>query len=210
VHLGTSGGIAAAAVVAGYALGTLPTALLVARRHGVDPTTAGSGNPGATNVMRTVGRTAGALTLVGDVGKGIAAAGLGWLLGGRALAVLCGVAAVAGHVAPVTRRLRGGKGVATGFGMTVTIFPLAALAGAVWFYVVRGLQGRPSILSQAGIVLLPVVAAVHGVSAGELAALTAGAALVLYRLWAAGPDQPPAAQPLAADPDRPLAGGEGT
>lgn len=180
--------VAGAAVAVGYLLGTLPTALLVARRHGVDPTSTGSGNPGATNVLRTVGRTAGALTLVGDVGKGIAAAGLGWLLGGRALAVLCGVAAVAGHVAPVTRRLRGGKGVATGFGMTVTVFPLAALAGAAWFFVVRGLRGRPSVLSQAGIVLLPAVAAVHGVSAVELVVLTACAALILYKLWAAGPE----------------------
>ena len=175
--------VASIVVVVAYLLGTFPTALLVAGRRGVDPTTAGSGNPGATNVMRTAGKAAGALTLVGDVAKGAAAAGLGWAVGGRALAILCGTAAIVGHIAPVTRRFRGGKGVATGFGVTVTILPVAVVAAAVWFYVVRGVVGRPTVLSEAGIVTLPVVAAVMGVTAGELAVLTLCAAVILLRIW---------------------------
>jgi acyl phosphate:glycerol-3-phosphate acyltransferase len=178
--------------VVGYLLGTLPTAALVAGRHGVDPMVAGSGNPGATNVMRTVGARAGALTLVGDVGKGVVAAGLGWAVGDRTLAVVCGTAAVVGHVAPVTRRLRGGKGVATGFGMALTVVPLAALAAGVWFYAVRGLVGRPSALSEMGIVALPVVAWAQGLVAAEVAVLGGCAGLVLVRLWT-GRERPVAA-----------------
>lgn len=175
--------VGSAAVVAAYVLGTLPTAHLVAGRHGVDPTRVGSGNPGATNVMRTVGKKAGALTLAGDLAKGVVAAGLGWGLSGRELAVFCGVAAVVGHVLPVTRRFQGGRGVATGGGMVLAIFPLASVVGAVWFYVVRAVLGRPSLLSQAGIVALPAVAAAHGVSAAELVTLTACSVLVLAKLW---------------------------
>lgn len=187
VELGTSDAVplvvGAVAVVAAYGLGTLPTAILVARRHGIDPTVAGSGNPGATNVLETAGARAGALTLVGDVAKGVAAAGLGWAIEGRTLAVLCGAAAVLGHVAPVTRRLRGGKGVATGVGMTAATFPLAVLAGVAWFLVARFGLGRRTVWCEMGIVALPPAAALLGATAGEIVALTAVTLLVLYRLW---------------------------
>jgi len=171
-----------AAIVVGYLLGTLPVAIVVAGRWGVDPTTAGSGNPGATNVLRTAGRTAGIVTLAGDVAKGAAAAGIGWAVGGRELALACGMAAVVGHVAPATRRFRGGKGVATGFGMTSATFPLAAVAGVVWFYVIRALMGRPSVASQAAIVTLPAVAAASGASWREITVCAVGAVVVLAKL----------------------------
>jgi glycerol-3-phosphate acyltransferase PlsY len=199
VNVDGSAAAGAVTIVAAYVLGTLPTAHLVAGRHGVDPTRVGSGNPGATNVMRAVGKRAGALTLAGDVVKGLAAAGLGWAVGGRDLAIFCGVAAVVGHILPVTRRFQGGRGVATGFGMTVVIFPIAVLAGVAWFYAVRGAVGRPSLLSQAGIVLLPGVAVASGATAGELVALTACSALVLAKLWVGRrPDGPDPAE-LSAD-----------
>jgi acyl phosphate:glycerol-3-phosphate acyltransferase len=94
--------VAVACVAGSYLLGTFPSAWLATRRRGVDPTAAGSGNPGATNVYRTAGRGAGVLTLVGDVLKGAGAAALGWAVGGHGLGVACGVAAVVGHVAPLT------------------------------------------------------------------------------------------------------------
>jgi glycerol-3-phosphate acyltransferase PlsY len=94
--------VAVACIAGSYLLGTFPSAWLATRRRGVDPTAAGSGNPGATNVYRTAGRGAGVLTLVGDVLKGAGAAALGWSVGGHGLGVACGVAAVLGHVAPLT------------------------------------------------------------------------------------------------------------
>src|SRR5690349_18914145 len=99
--------------VGAYAAGTFPTAQLVGRRLGRDPTREGSGNPGATNVYRTAGRRAGLMVALGDVAKGAVPTAVGYLVDGRPLATVAWAAAVAGHVAPVTRRLRGGKGVAT-------------------------------------------------------------------------------------------------
>src|SRR4051812_14518120 len=107
---------AAVVVVGAYLLGCFPTAGIVGRRAGFDADSAGSGNPGASNSFRLGGVRAGVLVLVGDGAKGTVAAAAGLLVGGRALALAAGAAAVIGHVAPVTRRFRGGKGVATAAG----------------------------------------------------------------------------------------------
>lgn len=169
------------AVVVAYLVGTFPTALLAGRRRGVDPTTAGSGNPGTTNVLRTAGRRAAALTLVGDVGKGAVAAALGWLVGGHGLGVACGVAAVLGHVAPVTRRFQGGKGVATGAGMALVLFPLATLAATAVFAAVFAATRIASAASLAATLVLPLVAALIGAPAGEVLGLVASGGLVVAR-----------------------------
>lgn len=171
----------AAAVVASYLLGTLPVAAVAARRRGVDPTVAGSGNPGATNVLRTAGPAAGVVTLAGDVAKGAVAAALGWAAGGQGLAVACGVAAVAGHVAPVTRRFRGGKGVATGAGMALVAVPGPALVGMGCFLVVAAVGRRVSLASMAGSAAVPLAAAAGGATDAEVAALAGCAALVVVR-----------------------------
>ena len=170
-----------ALVVPAYLLGTFPTALLVGRREGRDPTKEGSGNPGASNALRTMGRRAGALVLLGDLGKGIAATGVGWAVGGRPVGVACGVAAVVGHVFPVTRRFRGGKGVATGAGMALVLLPLPSLVlGVLWGAVVR-LTGVSALGSMAVAVGLPIAAVVVGRPAGEVAAFAVCSALVVLR-----------------------------
>lgn len=173
--------ITAAAVVASYAAGTLPTAQLVGRHWGVDPTATGSRNPGATNVYRTAGRRAGALTLVGDLCKGAVAAGAGWALGGHGLGVACGVAAVVGHVLPVTRRFRGGKGVATGAGMGLVLYPPAMLAAAAAFVLVARVTRVVALGSIAAAVTLPVGAALLGAPGPELGALALCSGLVVIR-----------------------------
>src|SRR5262245_37826379 len=94
-------------VAVGYVLGTLPFAQVVAGRLGHDPTLEGSGNPGASNVFRTAGRGAGVAVFALDALKGMAAVAVGWVFGGRDLALVAGVAAVVGHVFPVTRGFRG-------------------------------------------------------------------------------------------------------
>ena len=173
--------VAVICVVVSYVLGMFPTALLVGRRTGVDPTTAGSGNPGATNVLRTAGRRAALLTLLGDGGKGALAAALGWAVGGHGLGVACGLAAVVGHIAPVTRRFRGGKGVATAAGMVLVLFPLVALVGAVAYGLAVAVTRVGSVGSLTAAVVVPVTAGLTGVPGWELAGLVACEALVVLR-----------------------------
>lgn len=171
----------AVAVVVGYVLGTLPFAHAVGARLGVDPATAGSGNPGASNVYRTAGRKAGAAVLVGDLLKGAAAAGIGLALGGRELALVCGLAAVLGHVFPVTRRLQGGKGVATTCGVVAVLFPFHALvAGVVWLLIaaVWKLASLASIVAIGGLV---IGIAATGAPTHELVVVVLLGAIVLVR-----------------------------
>jgi glycerol-3-phosphate acyltransferase PlsY len=116
----------ALAIVAGYLLGTFPSADLVTRvatRGRVDIRAVGSGNPGAFNAMRAVGKGWGAVVLVLDVAKGVAAGLVGSALGDGAGAYLAASAAITGHVFPVWTGLRGGKGVATAAGACVAVFP---------------------------------------------------------------------------------------
>jgi glycerol-3-phosphate acyltransferase PlsY len=164
-----------------YLLGTFPTALLVGRREGTDPTQEGSGNPGATNALRTMGRRAGALVLAGDLGKGVLATGIGWAVGGRAVGVGCGLAAVAGHIFPVTRRFRGGKGVATGAGMALVLLPIPALVLGVVFAVVVKVTRVGALGSIAVAIGFPIAAAIVGRPGGEVAALAACSTLVVLR-----------------------------
>ena len=168
-------------VVPAYLLGTFPTAILVGRRAGRDPTREGSGNPGASNTFRTMGRRAGAWVLAGDVAKGALAAGAGLATGHRGVGVACGLAAVLGHVAPVTRRFRGGKGVATGAGVAAVLLPLVAVALALlWALAVR-VVGAASAGSVAVAVGLPLGAVACGRPIAEVAAFAACGALVVVR-----------------------------
>lgn len=170
-----------ALLVPSYLLGTFPTALLVGRREGRDPTKEGSGNPGASNTLRTMGRRAGALVLLGDLGKGVAATGIGWAVGGRALGVGCGLAAVVGHVFPISRRFRGGKGVATGAGMAAVLLPLPSVVLALVWGLVLAVTRVAALASIAVALGFPVAAVVVGRPAGEVAALAACSALVVFR-----------------------------
>jgi acyl phosphate:glycerol-3-phosphate acyltransferase len=176
-----SAAFALAALIAAYALGTFPSAQLAGRSQGVDPTASGSRNPGTTNVLRTAGREAAALTLAGDVGKGVVAAGLGWLVGGHVLGVLCGLAAVLGHVFPVNRGFKGGKGVATAAGMVVVLFPVAAAVAAVVFLWILALTRIVSAASLVAALSVPVVGAMIGATAVEVLALLVCAGVVVVR-----------------------------
>ena len=164
-----------------YLLGTFPSAVLVARAGGHDVMAEGSGNPGASNVARLMGWKAGLLVLVADFGKGAIAAGVGLAVGGRVGAFALGVAAVIGHMFPVTRRFKGGKGVATAGGMLVVLYPvIAAILAVVWFLVARVLK-MASVGSLVGAVLFPVLVAVAGYGVWETVAISALAVIVIAR-----------------------------
>jgi glycerol-3-phosphate acyltransferase PlsY len=166
------------AIVAGYLLGTFPTAKLVGRFTGHDPTAEGSGNPGATNVYRTSGRGAGAAVLLIDLAKGAIAAAIGLAVGDHTLGVLTGAAAVLGHVVPLTRPTRGGKGVATAAGMAAVLYPgLSLVLGAV-FVAVVAVGRRASVGSLVLALLLPVGVALGGHDGVEVL-VTAGVSLVV-------------------------------
>lgn len=126
-------------VVAGYALGSVSSAVLTCRALGrTDPRTSGSRNPGATNVLRLAGRDAAALTLAGDVLKGVLAVLLARAVSAEPVAwALAGAGAFYGHLFPVFFDFRGGKGVATALGALVAATPWAGvLAAATWLAVV--------------------------------------------------------------------------
>lgn len=114
-------------IITAYLLGSIPTGLLLAKAFaGVDIRTTGSGNIGATNVYRTLGRKVGVLTLVGDCLKGllpVVAAHLLTLPDGYV--ALIGLAAFLGHIFPIFLRFKGGKGVATALGVFLGVSPLA-------------------------------------------------------------------------------------
>ena len=122
------------AILAGYFIGSVDVAVIIARRHGVDIYGAGSGNPGASNISRTLGRRHGALVMIADVLKGVVAAAIGELVGGSELVgFAAGAMAVVGHCFPLWHRFRGGKGVATGGGMLLWTIPGLGLAlGIIW------------------------------------------------------------------------------
>ena len=141
-------------VVVAYLLGSLPFGLWLARTEGVDLRTTGSGNIGATNVLRTTGRLLAAVVLALDSSKGVLAVWLASLLNGEIeVMVVCAVAVVAGHIWPVWANFRGGKGVATAAGAWALIAPVAV----VWSVVV----------------FASIVAATRYVSAGSVAAAIA-------------------------------------
>ncbi len=120
-------------VIGAFLLGTFPSALLIGKLVGHNPTSEGSRNPGATNMFRIAGLKAGGATLIFDVAKALVATLLGRWVGGTTLAAWCGAAAVVGHVFPVLRLSRGGKGVACFGGLTIGAWPiLAPIALASW------------------------------------------------------------------------------
>lgn len=148
--------VEALAIIAGYLLGSIDFAILAARRAGVDIYAEGSGNPGASNVSRVIGRRAGALVLVADLLKGLVAAGVGELVGGSELmAFAAGGAAVVGHCFPVWHRFQGGKGVATTMGVLLWTIPLLGLALIGLFVAIVGIT-RVSSYGSLALVTLAV------------------------------------------------------
>ena len=170
-------------VAAGYLLGSVAAAVLVSRALGAsDPRSGGSGNPGATNVLRLAGRRAAALTLAGDVAKGVAP-----VLAARALdqpsglVALVGLAAFLGHLYPVFFGFRGGKGVATALGALLGMAPLLGAAVLATWLVVAGVSRYSSLAALVASVLAPVYAWVVSGDPGVVGAVSAMTVLLVWR-----------------------------
>lgn len=127
----------AAVVVGSYLIGSIPFGLVLGKLRGVDVRDYGSGKIGTTNVMRTLGVKAGAVILVADVLKGVAAVFLArYVVGPGVAEMVAGFAAVAGHNWSVFIRFRGGRGVATSVGAAITMVPVVGAAGLAVFALV--------------------------------------------------------------------------
>jgi len=165
-----------ALIAIAYLCGSIPTGVWLARRRGVDPRDIGSGNIGATNVVRAAGKTAGFLTLTGDTLKGLLPVALATHLGvgeqGRALVAL---AAFTGHLYPCFLSFQGGKGVAIALGVMLGIAPLSMAVAVPTFFLTVVVTRYVSLGSLLAAAVTPVAVAALGYPhPATLAALVMG------------------------------------
>jgi glycerol-3-phosphate acyltransferase PlsY len=181
--------------LAAYLVGSIPTGYLVAKAKGLDIRRVGSGNIGATNVFRALGKTAGLLVLLADAAKGFLAC---WLIAAVAdetlgaaggpqtsarerLSIVAGVAAILGHNYTCWLKFKGGKGIATTAGVLLALFPKAfALCLGVWL-VVFAVGRFVSLASIAAAVALPFAVWFCGGSAVLVIVAVLLAALAIYK-----------------------------
>lgn len=163
-----------------YLLGSVPFGLILARAGGAgDIRTIGSGNIGATNVLRTGRKGLAAATLLLDAGKGVLAVWLAGRLGGEAAMLAAGAAAVLGHVWPPWLRFRGGKGVATFLGVALAVLPWAGVGFALsWLGVALGTR-----ISSLGGMAGGFGATAVALALGRLEVALLFVALAVFILW---------------------------
>lgn len=165
-----------------YLIGSIPSGYLLARRQGVDITRAGSGNIGATNVARIVGKRSGFYTLLVDISKGFIATVLGMAISPwPAYPAWVGLCAVLGHCFSIPGKFRGGKGVATALGVYLALTPLCALIGLLVFAGMFSWTKIVSVSSLCGAITIPLGAILLGASAQETIAMTLISIVVIYR-----------------------------
>ncbi|MHB1201809.1 MAG: glycerol-3-phosphate 1-O-acyltransferase PlsY [Acidithiobacillus sp.] len=167
----------------GYLLGSIATAIVVARLlHLPDPRQAGSGNPGTTNVLRLGGKRAAALTLAGDLIKGVIPVALARFLGLEdwALAAVA-LATFLGHLYPIYFGFRGGKGVATALGILLALQPLLGVAVLLVWVLIFLLTRLSSLAALGAALAAPFLGFVLNPQRGEQALVVALALLILWR-----------------------------
>ena len=144
-----------ALAIVGFFVGAIPFGFILAKRRGVNIQEHGSGNIGATNVTRVLGAKVGAIVLLLDAGKGALAVYLAQrFCGWPSIIALCGGAAILGHCFSPFLRGKGGKGVATSFGVFLMLSPQAAGVAVLVFVVVWRLTRVPALGSLAGSAML--------------------------------------------------------
>ena len=141
-----------------YLIGNISPSILIGKYYGIDIKSAGSGNAGTTNALRVLGKKAGIITLIIDISKGIIAVLLGRYLGNEEIAMICGVMVFIGHIWPVLFRFRGGKGVATAFGVILAISPIMGAVVALIMILVVLITRRVSAGSVFSALVFPMIA----------------------------------------------------
>lgn len=173
---------AIAAFIAAYLIGSVDFAVVVSRRLGIDIYAHGSGNPGTSNVFRTLGKKAAGLVLLGDALKGVAATAIGATVGGGVtVGFACALAATLGHVAPVWHKFRGGRGVATAIGGAIWLEPVFGLVLAVAWLAVVLITKTASVASLGAMALYVPIFLLSGHTAPQIAWASLTAALVIWR-----------------------------
>ena len=168
----------------GYLLGAIPFGLLYGKMAGIDIRRQGSGNIGATNAARLLGKKLGGLTLLSDILKGLLPMLLvSWVLQDqpdrRIWVLLTGTAAFLGHCFPIYLNFRGGKGVATALGLHLYLAPLPTLAGLIIFVLTVRLSGFVSLGSILAAAALPLLICLSGGS-GELCLASSLIAAIIW------------------------------
>lgn len=169
------------AIAAGYLLGSIPFGYLIGRWRGVDLRSVGSGNTGAANAFRNLGRRWGLAVAGLDIAKGVAGALIGSALTDDSWPIAAGAAVMVGAIFPVWLRFRGGKGVAAGGGVLIGLFPIAsAILVPVWIAIVLLTRITSLAAILASIAFVPL-AWLLGYPWPYLLLAAAMAALVIYR-----------------------------
>ena len=177
--------MAALLVILSYLLGSVPSGLIIGKLSGLDVRNAGSGNIGATNVARLLGKTGGLLTLVADMAKGLIPVLAVQQMGlGDPIAALVGIAAFVGHLYPVFLNFKGGKGVATGFGVLLGLAPLAATILLVIFAAVAFSTRIVSLSSMVTAVAAPLLLWLFYYSPTYIMMATLMAIMIVFRHYA--------------------------
>ena len=176
--------IAIAATVVSYFFGTFPSAAIVAGRKNLDITTIGSGNPGASNVIRNLGWKTGLAVFLMDMAKAALAVGLAWVLTSEhqgPLSYVCLFAAILGHSYPITRKFKGGKGVACGGGGMFMLFPLTSLVLFTSWFVLTKATRKASIASLTISMALPFGISWENAERWEIVATLALVAFIIAK-----------------------------
>jgi glycerol-3-phosphate acyltransferase PlsY len=172
--------------LAGYLLGAIPVAYLVTRAWGVDIFSVGTGNPGAANTFRSVGRFPGLIVFGLDALKGAAAVLIAGVLGVDVveLRVLAGATAVVGHWYPLFLRFRGGAGLAPSVGVAFGALPLAAAIGGILAVVLLFRFHNTGLAAAAGFAALLIAAALQGETGVAIVVVALAIMVILHtRLW---------------------------
>lgn len=145
------------AIVIAYLLGCISPAIILGKIYGIDIKKQGSGNAGTTNVLRVLGGKAAVITLLIDIAKGSIAVSLGNYLAGDKIGMICAFAVFCGHLWPCFYKFKGGKGVATSFGVILAVHPLLALMSLGCAAVLTVLSKRMSVGSlSAAVMFVPL------------------------------------------------------